>query len=67
MAIGAVKETTQRNLGLKSPKNTEQSLLSKNPFITEESVNDIVDTLCRARGAALKLGQMLSIQGFVSY
>ena len=26
----------------------------------------IVDTLCRVRGAALKLGQMISIQGIVS-
>ena len=26
-------------------------------------MNLIVDTLCKVRGAALKLGQMLSIQG----
>ena len=34
-----------------------------NPFLTESNMNKIVDTLCRVRGAALKLGQMLSLQG----
>lgn len=34
-----------------------------NPFLSEANLQRIVDTLCRMRGAALKLGQMLSIQG----
>ncbi|GAA28956.2 aarF domain-containing kinase [Clonorchis sinensis] len=33
-----------------------------NPFLTDANLERIVDTLCRMRGAALKLGQMLSIQ-----
>ncbi|VDQ01807.1 unnamed protein product [Trichobilharzia regenti] len=39
-----------------------------NVFLTESNLEKIVDTLCRMRGAALKLGQMLSIQdeNFVS-
>jgi len=41
----------------------ENSILDKNLLLTEANVNRIVDTLCRVRGAALKVGQMLSIQG----
>ncbi|RTG79971.1 aarF domain-containing kinase, partial [Schistosoma bovis] len=39
-----------------------------NVFLAEANLEKIVDTLCRMRGAALKLGQMLSIQdeSFVS-
>ena len=33
------------------------------PFLTEANATKIVNTLCKVRGAALKLGQMLSIQG----
>lgn len=42
-------------------------------LLNEANATKIVDTLCRVRGAALKLGQMLSIQGrdgqfdFISY
>ena len=32
-------------------------------YLSEANMNLIVYTLCRVRGAALKLGQMLSIQG----
>ena len=31
-------------------------------FLSEENAERIVNTLCKVRGAALKLGQMLSIQ-----
>jgi len=41
----------------------ENSILDKNLLLTEANANRIVDTLCRVRGAALKVGQMLSIQG----
>ena len=37
--------------------------MQASPFLTEANVERIVNTLCRVRGAALKLGQMLSIQG----
>lgn len=33
------------------------------PFLSEANAAQIVDTLCKVRGAALKIGQMLSIQG----
>ncbi|GIX70764.1 atypical kinase COQ8B, mitochondrial [Caerostris extrusa] len=63
MGIGAAAEVTRRKLGLKTGKESEvNSLLSENPFLTEANAKRIVDTLCKVRGAALKLGQMLSIQ-----
>jgi aarF domain-containing kinase len=36
--------------------------LDNNLLLTEANANRIVDTLCKVRGAALKLGQMISIQ-----
>ena len=43
------------------------SLLAKkfgdSSFLTEDNVEKIVSTLCKVRGAALKFGQMISIQG----
>lgn len=63
MGIGAAAEVTRRKLGLKTGKVSEvNSLISENPFLTEANAKRIVDTLCKVRGAALKLGQMLSIQ-----
>ncbi|KAF8766746.1 Atypical kinase COQ8B like protein [Argiope bruennichi] len=63
MGLGAAAEMTRRKLGLKSGKESEaSSLLQENPFLTEANAERIVDTLCKVRGAALKLGQMLSIQ-----
>lgn len=40
-----------------------QAVLDSNPFLSEANAQRIVRTLCKVRGAALKLGQMLSIQG----
>lgn len=39
------------------------ALIEGNVILTEANVERIVDTLCKVRGAALKFGQMLSIQG----
>ena len=39
------------------------AVIDQNPFLTPANAERIVDTLCRVRGAALKLGQMISIQG----
>lgn len=66
MGLGAVAEVARRSLGLKSDKESAaQSLISENPFLNEANAQRIVDTLCKVRGAALKLGQMLSIQGIL--
>ncbi|KAG0728574.1 Atypical kinase COQ8A, mitochondrial [Chionoecetes opilio] len=59
--MGTLAEVTRRSLGLRQGKN-EGSLIESSPFLTEANAKRIVDTLCRVRGAALKLGQMLSIQ-----
>lgn len=40
--------------------------LTESPFLSEANAERIVTTLCKMRGAALKLGQMLSIQGDVT-
>ena len=45
----------------------ENAILDKNLLLTEANANRIVDTLCKVRGAALKVGQMLSIQGDIKY
>jgi len=36
---------------------------SKSPILSEANLAKVVSTLCKVRGAALKLGQMLSMQG----
>lgn len=41
----------------------KKAVLDSSPFLSEANVERIVSTLCKVRGAALKLGQMLSIQG----
>lgn len=43
------------------------AIFDNNPFQTEANAERIVNTLCRVRGAALKLGQMLSIQGKMTF
>lgn len=37
--------------------------MDSSAFLSEANAERIVRTLCKVRGAALKLGQMLSIQG----
>lgn len=41
----------------------KKAVLDSNVFLSEANAERIVHTLCKVRGAALKLGQMLSIQG----
>lgn len=64
LGFGAVSEVTKRTLGFgdRSGKEIAEEAIQGNPFLSESNMNLIVDTLCRVRGAALKLGQMLSLQ-----
>uniref|UniRef100_A0A1I7VHQ6 ABC1 domain-containing protein n=1 Tax=Loa loa TaxID=7209 RepID=A0A1I7VHQ6_LOALO len=66
LIMGAAAEVSKRTLGFSKPANrsADNSITSAtgNPFMTEANAEKIVRTLCRVRGAALKLGQMLSIQ-----
>ncbi|KAH0947374.1 hypothetical protein HN011_008333 [Eciton burchellii] len=59
LGIGTVAEYTRRTLGLKGQSigDTIDSM-----FLTKANAERIVSTLCKVRGAALKIGQILSIQ-----
>ncbi|KAH8337999.1 hypothetical protein KR059_000538 [Drosophila kikkawai] len=56
LGIGTLNELTKGALGLGGSTSMREALLS--PANAER----IVDTLCKVRGAALKIGQILSIQ-----
>ena len=65
LGVGAIAEITRRALGMNGGKigsEEKMAILEGNPFLTEANAERIVNTLCKVRGAALKLGQMLSIQ-----
>lgn len=66
LGAGAINELTKRALGQNKKATNENfdSLInsSRSIFLTEDNVQRVVDTLCKVRGAALKLGQMLSLQ-----
>ncbi|KAI8646041.1 ABC1 family-domain-containing protein [Parasitella parasitica] len=56
MGMGAINESFKRATGLSQGS-------SGSIMLSESNVNRLVDKLSRMRGAALKMGQMLSIQG----
>lgn len=56
LGIGTINELTKGALGLGGSTDMKSALFSP------KNAERIVDTLCRVRGAALKLGQILSIQ-----
>uniref|UniRef100_A0A8D0A5N0 Coenzyme Q8B n=1 Tax=Sander lucioperca TaxID=283035 RepID=A0A8D0A5N0_SANLU len=55
LGIGAIAEMAKQSLG-------EKNSLLDSPLLSDANAERIVDTLCKVRGAALKIGQMLSIQ-----
>ncbi|OQV22285.1 AarF domain-containing protein kinase 4, partial [Hypsibius exemplaris] len=59
--MGALAEVTRRSLGVGEGVG-KGSMSDRSAFLTDANVERFVETLCRVRGAALKLGQMLSIQ-----
>lgn len=56
IGFGTVTELAKGSLGLGGAKTVKEAALSP------DNIERIVDTLCRVRGAALKIGQILSIQ-----
>lgn len=56
LGVGTINELTKGALGLGGSTDMKSALFSP------KNAERIVDTLCRVRGAALKLGQILSIQ-----
>ncbi|XP_059574750.1 atypical kinase COQ8B, mitochondrial isoform X3 [Alligator mississippiensis] len=64
LGLGALAEAARSSLaGEREPQAAQSaSLLGSSPLLSEANAERIVDTLCRVRGAALKIGQMLSLQ-----
>lgn len=59
LGVGAFGSMVRRSVGLEQAS----SQASLSPYLSKANAERIVDTLCKVRGAALKLGQMISIQG----
>ncbi|XP_015595838.1 atypical kinase COQ8B, mitochondrial [Cephus cinctus] len=59
LGIGTLAEYTRRTLKLKE-QSVGQTVDSM--FLSQANAERIVETLCKVRGAALKIGQILSIQ-----
>ncbi|XP_028809077.1 atypical kinase COQ8A, mitochondrial isoform X2 [Denticeps clupeoides] len=62
LGIGALAEVAKKSLRPEDKNGEKKSVLDSSPFLSEANAERIVRTLCKVRGAALKLGQMLSIQ-----
>ncbi|CAD6217207.1 GSCOCG00004724001-RA-CDS [Cotesia congregata] len=60
LGIGTLAEFSRRTFGLKEETSVGKTL--DNVFLTQANAERIVATLCKVRGAALKIGQILSIQ-----
>ncbi|CAF1051815.1 unnamed protein product [Adineta ricciae] len=59
LGVGALGSMVRRSVGLEQTSASQGSL---SPYLSKANAERIVDTLCKVRGAALKLGQMISIQ-----
>ncbi|XP_028250778.1 atypical kinase COQ8A, mitochondrial isoform X2 [Parambassis ranga] len=60
LGIGAIAEMAKKTF--KPKQGNSKAILDSSTFLSEANAERIVRTLCKVRGAALKLGQMLSIQ-----
>uniref|UniRef100_A0A3Q0SDI8 Atypical kinase COQ8A, mitochondrial n=1 Tax=Amphilophus citrinellus TaxID=61819 RepID=A0A3Q0SDI8_AMPCI len=60
LGIGALAEVAKKSI--RQNGENKKAVLDSSPFLSEANAERIVRTLCKVRGAALKLGQMLSIQ-----
>ncbi|XP_072346130.1 atypical kinase COQ8B, mitochondrial isoform X2 [Scyliorhinus torazame] len=62
LGLGALAEVAKKSVSGNRTLRGNEGLLDSSPFLSEANAERIVDTLCKVRGAALKIGQMLSIQ-----
>ncbi|CAJ1077327.1 atypical kinase COQ8A%2C mitochondrial isoform X3 [Xyrichtys novacula] len=63
LSIGALAEVAKKTIRHNGVEGeNKKGVLDSSPFLSEANAERIVRTLCKVRGAALKLGQMLSIQ-----
>uniref|UniRef100_UPI00398EC909 atypical kinase COQ8A, mitochondrial-like n=1 Tax=Pristiophorus japonicus TaxID=55135 RepID=UPI00398EC909 len=61
LGIGALAEVAKKSWKFEE-REGGKAITDGSPFLSEANAERIVNTLCKVRGAALKLGQMLSIQ-----
>jgi len=61
LGLGIVAEASRRVVGV-GKKSSSDAKLDGSLILNEANAERIVATLCRVRGAALKMGQILSIQ-----
>ncbi|CAL4963884.1 unnamed protein product [Urochloa decumbens] len=61
LAWGTVQESARRVM-YGTPVDTEGKPSALSPFLSDQNAERVALALCRMRGAALKVGQMLSIQ-----
>ncbi|XP_069743949.1 atypical kinase COQ8A, mitochondrial-like [Narcine bancroftii] len=61
LGIGALAEVAKKSWKHEM-REGGRAMMDRSPFLSEANAERIVNTLCKVRGAALKLGQMLSIQ-----
>ncbi|XP_054436809.1 atypical kinase COQ8B, mitochondrial [Pteronotus mesoamericanus] len=62
LGLGVLAEVAKKSLPGGYLQSEDGSHPSSSPFLSEANAERIVQTLCTVRGAALKVGQMLSIQ-----
>ncbi|CAD7696232.1 unnamed protein product [Ostreobium quekettii] len=62
LAFGAMKDSMSRTLGGSVREANERDTQMVGAFISGDNAEILAAGLCRMRGAALKLGQMLSLQ-----
>eukprot|EP00063_Salmo_salar_P085872 XP_014060707.1 PREDICTED: atypical kinase ADCK3, mitochondrial-like isoform X3 [Salmo salar] len=62
LGFGALAEVAKKSMRPSEDNADKKAVLDSSPFLSEANAERIVRTLCKVRGAALKLGQMLSIQ-----
>ncbi|XP_070834599.1 atypical kinase COQ8A, mitochondrial [Chaetodon trifascialis] len=61
LGLGAIAAVAKKSLQPQQ-QGDKKAVLDSSAFLSEANAERIVRTLCKVRGAALKLGQMLSIQ-----
>nr|XP_057912015.1 atypical kinase COQ8A, mitochondrial [Doryrhamphus excisus] len=62
LGLGAIAQVAKKTFKPQREQGDRKAILDANAFLSEANAERIVRTLCKVRGAALKLGQMLSIQ-----
>uniref|UniRef100_A0A8C6WC62 Coenzyme Q8B n=1 Tax=Nannospalax galili TaxID=1026970 RepID=A0A8C6WC62_NANGA len=62
LGLGVLAEVAKKSLPGGSLQSEGSSRMGSSPLLSEANAERIVRTLCTVRGAALKVGQMLSIQ-----